>query len=84
MPIAHACLQSSATAGVRATQETLIPVVYRGVEIDCGYRADLIVENELLLELKSVERLLPIKLRVGLLLNFNATSLRHGIRRLVR
>ena len=62
---------------------------------EAGYRADLIVERSLLVELKAVEALLPIheaqlltylrflELRVGLLLNFNASTLREGLRRLV-
>ncbi len=77
-------------------REVHIPVTYKGVELDCGFRADIVVEDSVVLELKAVERLLPIhdaqlltylkltERRVGLLLNFNSTSLRHGIRRLVR
>jgi GxxExxY protein len=83
-------------AGLPSRKEVAIPVIYKGEQIDCGYRADIVVRNQVLLELKAVERLLPIHeaqvltylklcdLRVGLLLNFNATSLRNGIRRLVR
>ena len=67
-----------------------------GCAIETAYRADLIVEDAVLLELKSVEALLPVheaqiltylkflKLRVGLLLNFNVTSLSQGMRRFVR
>jgi GxxExxY protein len=81
--------------GLEVSEEVRIPIVYRGVEIECGYRADLIVAKKVLIELKTVERLLPIHdaqvltylkltgLRVGILMNFNSTSLRHGIRRLV-
>lgn len=83
-------------SGVSFRQEHPIPVRYRNTVLDCGYRADLMVENVLLLELKSVERLQPIHdaqlltylklsgLRVGLLINFNAVPLRRGIRRLIR
>jgi len=72
-----------------------LPVKYRGTVIDCGYRIDLLVENQAILELKSVEKLLPIheaqlltylKLsgaRMGLLINFNVKLLKHGIRRMV-
>ena len=82
--------------GLRFVQEASIPLLYKGAEIDCGYRADLIVEDAVLVELKAVERLLPIhdaqvltylkvaKLRIGLILNFNAARLKNGIRRLVR
>jgi GxxExxY protein len=72
----------------------LIPVTYRG-EILCQQRLDLVVEQKLLLEIKSVERLAPIHhaqvrsylrasgLRVGLLMNFNVPVLPAGIRRIV-
>ncbi len=71
-------------------------IEFRGFATETAYRADLIVEDPVLLELKSVETLLPIheaqiltylkflKLRVGLLLNFNVTSLNKGVRRFVR
>ena len=84
------------TAGLNCQQETAVPIVYKGEALDCGFRADLIVENQILLELKAVERLLPIheaqlltylkltRLRLGLLVNFNATPLKSGIRRYVR
>lgn len=72
-----------------------LPVVYRGVELDCGYRIDLLVENQVVVELKAVEILEPIhdaqllsylKLsgcEVGLLINFNVKVLKDGIRRFV-
>lgn len=68
---------------------------YAGIKIADAYRADVIVERSILLELKAVERLLPVHesqiltylrlsgLRVGLLLNFNVTRLKDGIRRFV-
>jgi hypothetical protein len=67
-----------------------------GVQLDCGYRLDVVVEEKLVLELKAVDHLLPIHeaqlltylkltvLDVGLLVNFNTPVLRRGIRRLVR
>jgi len=70
-----------------------LPVLYKDVKLDCGYRLDLVVEDEVLVELKSVEKLLPIHeaqlitylkmggYRVGLLINFNVELLKHGIRR---
>ena len=70
-----------------------LPLAYDGVLLDCGYRADIIVGNEVILELKSVERILPLheaqlltylrlsRCPVGLLLNFDAVSLKDGIRR---
>jgi len=66
---------------------------YDGVLLDCGYRAGIIVANEVILELKSVERVLPLheaqlltylrlsRCRIGLLVNFNVVSLKYGIRR---
>jgi GxxExxY protein len=72
-----------------------LPVDYDGVLLDCGYRADIIVTNEVLLELKSVEHVLPLheaqlltylrlsQCRIGLLLNFNTLALKDGIRRRV-
>src|SRR5687768_207857 len=71
-----------------------VPLIYQGVYIDCGYKLDLLVEDRVIVEVKSVERLAPIhsaqmitylRLRrcpTGLLLNFNVTSMRQGIRRL--
>lgn len=72
-----------------------LPLDYDGVLLDCGYRADMIVDNEVILELKSVETILPLheaqlltylrlsRCRIGLLLNFNTLSLKDGIRRRV-
>lgn len=72
-----------------------LPVVYQSVKLDCGYRVDAVVENSIILELKSVENLLPIhsaqllsylqlsKLRVGLLINFNVKMLKSGLKRIV-
>lgn len=92
-----ACLaRELADDGLRVRQEVPIPVHFKGISIDCGFRADMIVDEAVILELKAVERLLPIhdsqlltylklsSLRVGLLINFNAAPLRTGIRRLVR
>lgn len=78
------------------TRQTPLPVQYKGVSLDCGYRIDLIIEDKLILELKTLEHILPVheaqlltylKLtgkRVGLILNFNvATLVRGGIVRKV-
>jgi GxxExxY protein len=76
-------------------QQKAMPVTYRGVKLDCGYRLDLLVEGQVIVELKAVDKLQPIheaqllsylKLsgcQVGLLINFNVKVLRYGIRRLV-
>ena len=74
-------------------KQVAIPVVYKGVPVECGFRADLIVSGAVLVELKAVERLLPVhdaqlitylrltKIPIGLILNFNVRSMRDGIRR---
>ena len=71
-----------------------LPVEYKGIKLDCGYRIDLIVENVLIVELKAVDQLKPIHeaqvltylklsgLRTGLLINFNVPILKDGIRRI--
>ena len=75
--------------------QVILPVFYDGTRIDAGYRIDLLVENEIILELKAVEKIIPIhnaqllsylKLsnkQVGLLLNFNVLHLEDGITRVV-
>ncbi len=75
--------------------EKPIPVKYKGIKLDCGYRLDFMVGDKVILELKAVERLLPIhdaqmltylKLtgcKLGILLNFNAMVMRDGIKRVV-
>jgi len=72
-----------------------LPIIYDGVKIDAGYRIDIIVEDELILEIKSIDRVLPVhkaqllsylrlsNKRLGLLLNFNEQRLVHGIKRIV-
>ena len=82
--------------GLAYTVESPRPLVYKGETLDVGYRADLVVEERVLVELKAIDRLLGIHdaqlltylrlsgLRVGLLINFNVNSLKNGIRRLVK
>ncbi len=81
--------------GVKVESQMPLPVLYDGVRIDAGYRIDLMVDDAVIVELKTVERLLPVhqaqllshlKLsgkRAGLLINFNVPHLRDGIKRLV-
>ncbi len=81
--------------GLRVETEVALPIVYREVQLEVGYRIDLLVENQVLVEIKSVDRLIPIhqaqvlsylkmsKKRIGLLINFNVTLLKDGIKRLV-
>ena len=75
--------------------EVPLPVRYKDVLLDCGYRIDLLVSAELIVEVKSVETLLPIpqaqiltymrlaKIPIGLLMNFNVMKLQNGIKRFV-
>ena len=72
-----------------------LPVTYKGMNLDCGYRLDVLVENSLLLELKACEKVEEIHkaqlltylrltgLQIGLIINFNVTLLREGIMRIV-
>lgn len=81
--------------GVRFERQVELPLKYRGHDLECGYRLDLLVEDKVIVELKSVEKIMPIheaqllsylKLsgkRVGLLINFNVPVLKQGIRRKV-
>ena len=81
--------------GLRVEDEVAVPLLYKGAPVPCGFRLDLVVQDTVVVELKAVERLLPIheaqlltylklsRRRVGLLINFNATPLRSGFRRLV-
>lgn len=82
-------------AGFLVEKEKVMPVVFEDVRLDCGYRIDLLIENRLVLELKSVECLTDIHLaqtltylkignyRYGLLINFNVFRLKDGIKRIV-
>ena len=81
--------------GFTVETEKPLPLVYREVRLDCGYRMDLLVEGLVIVELKSVENLAPIheaqiisylKLsgcKAGLLINFNVKYLKYGIKRIV-
>ncbi len=91
----EACLAYElAQRGRRFERQKPLPVTYKGVRLDCGYRIDLLVEDAVVVELKAVDRLLDIhtaqvisylKLadkRLGLLINFNVRILTHGVRRI--
>lgn len=83
-----------AERGLEFERQRPLSISYKGLQLDCAYRLDVVVGNRILLELKAVEHLLPIheaqvitylrlsRLPVGLLVNFNATVLRNGLRRL--
>jgi GxxExxY protein len=75
-------------------RQVALPIVYKSIRLDCGYRLDVIVENQVIIEIKAVERLISVHeaqmlsymklsgIRIGLLLNFNSAVLKDGIRRL--
>ena len=81
--------------GIKINRQAPIPVVYKNIKLECGYRADIIVDGIIILELKSVEAINEVhetqvltylkfsKCKVGLLINFNVKSLKNGIRRFV-
>ena len=81
--------------GITNQQEVLLPLRYRNLLVENAYRLDLLAENELVIEVKAVENLLPIhsaqlltylklyESRLGLLINFNVEVLRNGIKRIV-
>lgn len=92
----QACLQHElGLAGCRSLAQVALPVVYRGVKLELGYRMDLLVEDLVIVEIKSVEALSPVhqaqvisylKLSgksIGLLINFNVVHLKDGVRRFV-
>jgi len=92
----EACLAYElANRGLAVERQKELPVKYRGVKLDCGYRIDLLVEKKVIVELKAIERLEPIHIaqvlsylklsgcNVGLLINFNVKVLKDGIRRLI-
>lgn len=82
--------------GLVFRRQVSLPVIYKSVRLDCGYRLDIVVGNAVVIEVKSVERLLPVHeaqlitylklsgIPTGLLLNFNTPVLKDGIRRLTR
>lgn len=93
----RACLlEQLAKDGLKARHEVPIPVRYRDSTLDVAYRADIVVEERVLLELKAVEMLLPVHqaqilsylkhsgLHIGLLINFNVPQLIKGVRRFAR
>lgn len=82
-------------SGLYVEKEKALPLVYKDVKLDCGYRIDLLVHNKLVVEIKSVESLHDIHLaqtltylkldgyKLGLLLNFNVLLMKNGIKRVI-
>jgi len=90
------CLAFELTkSGLNIRRQQAVPVVYKDIKLDCGYRIDILVENSVVLELKVVDEFNPVHeaqiltymkfadKKAGLLINFNVTVLRNGIRRFV-
>ncbi len=83
------------TQGLKVERQKPIPVFWKGIKMDIGFRADLIVESKVIIEIKSVELLAPVhpkqlltylritKLKLGILVNFNEKLIKDGITRIV-
>ena len=82
-------------AGIAFKLQHALPVEYKNIKLDCGYRIDMLVDNSIIIELKSVDKILPIHqaqlltymkladISIGLLINFNVKYLKDGIKRMV-
>ena len=82
-------------ARIEYHRQVPLPVSYKGVQLECGYRMDIVVEHQLIVEIKAIERFLPIHeaqirtylrlsgLPIALMLNFNSVTLKDGLRRFV-
>lgn len=80
---------------LRVTRQVPLPVIYKGIRLDCGYRLDLVVDDAVIVEIKAVDELNPIheaqlltylrltRRRTGLLINFNKKRLHDGVKRMV-
>ena len=92
----EACLIHELTQrGIPVRSQVPIPIFYEGVKVEAGYRADLVLGDDIIVELKSVEKLLKIheaqlltylklaNVRLGFLINFNSVPLKEGIKRMV-
>ena len=91
----ESCLKHELVSrNIKVSSQLELPITYKNNSIDSGYRIDLLVDDRVIVELKAVDRILPIheaqllsylkmsNLKIGLLLNFNVTRLKHGIKRL--
>jgi GxxExxY protein len=94
--IYQACLiRELSESGMKCEMQKPLPVVYKDIKLDAGYRIDILVENDVLVELKSVDFISPVHVaqlltymklsgkRLGILINFNVINLKEGIRRLI-
>lgn len=81
--------------GLKLERQKVVPIFYKGIKLDAGYRLDLVVENQVIVEIKAVSEVLPLHEAQllsylkqvgggrGLLINFNVKLLKYGIRRLI-
>ncbi len=81
--------------GLKVEKQVALPVVYKDIKLDAGYRIDLLVENSIIIELKAVDAIVPVHkaqlmtylklsgFKLGLLINFNVTDLKQGINRII-
>src|SRR3954466_11218102 len=77
--------------GIEYRRQVPLPVVYKDVRLDCGYRIDIVVRQQLIVEIKAIDRIVPVheaqiltylrlsKCKIGLLLNFNSVVLKDGL-----
>ena len=83
------------TRGIRFERQKPLPLDYKGIRLDCGYRLDIIIEAKVVVEIKAVDRIMPIHeaqmltylrlsgVKIGLIINFNVPVLKEGIKRIV-
>ncbi len=83
------------TSGIPFKLQCPLPVEYKGIKLDCGYRIDMLIDDAIIVELKSVDKILPIhqaqlltymklsSISIGLLINFNVKLIKTGIKRMV-
>jgi len=81
--------------GLHVDRQKPVPLIYKEIQLECGYRIDILVENKVVVELKSIDEVLPVheaqiltylklaKKEVGLLINFNVKQLKNGLKRFV-
>lgn len=81
--------------GLKVATEVILPLTYKGLNLEHGYRIDLLVEGQLVVELKAVDKLMPINVaqilsylkmgnyKLGLLINFNVPQLKQGVKRII-
>ena len=92
----QACLKYELQkSGLMVEVEKPVPLIYEEVKLECGYRLDMLVENQVIVELKTVESFTDVHIaqvltylklsnkKIGLLLNFNTKSLKNGIKRII-